>query len=519
MPHTQMIYDSDDSDFSETDVSIQGHRGGRAHFRRRSISRPRVSETLLSPPPQRGVFRSSSTGRRRDRERDRPVNVMIHNDLEQRSNNASSSKPRMKQSKMVEVPDLDEEEISRSRGRAATGVSREASPYHRDYELAFSQRLLEHDNTRQDLEIFKHQQEIERLERELQKHRERAENPRNAHESSLLHADEDWYEAKISERMRWMEKLEKQERKARSEEVRQRIIEEEIRKADAQRRLEKFEKKTHEEEEREKADAQRRLEKFERKIHEEEEHEKAEAAWRLKKFEESEKEAADQKELMKKIELQKLKELADAQKEKAKRDKLKQEFIEEQERAAREANEKRQQELLMKKAAIEEWKMEQEKAKQRAKEEQEKKDKEFRDRLRHEFGYTEEEIEKMLNKEKKEEKEKKKEHKEHDQKQLEESSRTTWIKVHRKHLLPETLLAYNLPWDWDERDTNYIIIKRWVSEDFQEELFSHTRRIREGKMIAQTSSSTTELKVNDRNKDKMYLVRKKSPSRRLRLFL
>jgi hypothetical protein len=22
--------------------------------------------------------------------------------------------------------------------------------------------------------------------------------------------------------------------------------------------------------------------------------------------------------------------------------------------------------------------------------------------------------------------------------------------VHRKHLLPETLLAYNLPWDWDE---------------------------------------------------------------------
>jgi hypothetical protein len=95
-------------------------------------------------------------------------------------------------------------------------------------------------------------------------------------------------------------------------------------------------------------------------------------------------------------------------------------------------------------------------------------------------------------------------------------------------------VAYNLPWDWDEvssssiqkpppssnnnpllqHDSNYIIIKKWVTEDFQEELFAHSRRIREGKIIAQTSSSTTELKVNDRKKDKMYLVRKKSPGRR-----
>ncbi|OJJ37874.1 hypothetical protein ASPWEDRAFT_39598 [Aspergillus wentii DTO 134E9] len=26
----------------------------------------------------------------------------------------------------------------------------------------------------------------------------------------------------------------------------------------------------------------------------------------------------------------------------------------------------------------------------------------------------------------------------------------TWIKVHRKYLLPDTLMAYRLPWDWDE---------------------------------------------------------------------
>ncbi|KAL2868161.1 uncharacterized protein BJX67DRAFT_62855 [Aspergillus lucknowensis] len=26
----------------------------------------------------------------------------------------------------------------------------------------------------------------------------------------------------------------------------------------------------------------------------------------------------------------------------------------------------------------------------------------------------------------------------------------TWMKIHRKHLLPATLVAYDLPWDWDE---------------------------------------------------------------------
>lgn len=73
--------------------------------------------------------------------------------------------------------------------------------------------------------------------------------------------------------------------------------------------------------------------------------------------------------------------------------------------------------------------------------------------------------------------------------------------------------------DWyQQRDSNYIIIKQWISEDFQEELFDHTRRLREGKLITQTSNTLTELKVNDRKKDKMYLVRKKSPSRRAWIF-
>ena len=72
--------------------------------------------------------------------------------------------------------------------------------------------------------------------------------------------------------------------------------------------------------------------------------------------------------------------------------------------------------------------------------------------------------------------------------------------------------------DCGQLDGNYIIIKQWISEDFQEELFAHSRRLREGKLVAQHSSTLTELKVNDRKKDKMYLVRKKNPGSRAWIF-
>lgn len=49
-------------------------------------------------------------------------------------------------------------------------------------------------------------------------------------------------------------------------------------------------------------------------------------------------------------------------------------------------------------------------------------------------------------------------------------------------------------------------------------MFAHTRRLREGKLVTQHSSTLTELKVNDRKKDKMYLVRKKNPGARAWIF-
>lgn len=66
-----------------------------------------------------------------------------------------------------------------------------------------------------------------------------------------------------------------------------------------------------------------------------------------------------------------------------------------------------------------------------------------------------------------------------------------------------------------QNDRNYILIKEYISEEVQEELFAHTERIRGGrKLIEHTSSSQVELKIPEKgNKDKMYLVRKKSPRR------
>ncbi|KAJ5899087.1 hypothetical protein N7495_003831 [Penicillium taxi] len=512
-------YDSEDSEFSETDISVHGgsvHGGRRSgsSFHRRSSHHRRperreykeFKETVLSPVLSSRHIRSASTGGRRPHRHSPEAQVpavMIVNEQATRSSNANSNKPRRVQNKTKIYENESDEALAGHSGRHRAGttvsVSREhsRSPFHRDYELMMNQRMLDRNDVRQDLDIWKQQQEIERLERELERHREKVEAPRevlrDVRETRRLREEEEWYEDEISERLH-------------------------------------------------------RLERYEKQSREEEEAKKAEHRWRLKKFEEAEKEAAEKEELKAKMKQQRLAEIAKQQADDAERDRIKKEIQEEEMRQAREAEEARAKEAAMKAAAVEEWKREQERIAKAQKEEAERRDKEFRDRLRVEFGYNEEEIEAILNKKKKDEadkaakekqeaedkekaeKEKEKAEKEKKEKEEEEEKKkkeelkiieerkTTWIKVHRKHLLPETLLAYGLPWEWDERDSNYIIIKRWIDDDFQETLFAHTRRLRDNKVIAQTSHSTTELRINDRGKDRMYLVRKKSPGRKFRIF-
>ncbi|GAB1216869.1 hypothetical protein ATERTT37_006088 [Aspergillus terreus] len=447
--------------------------------------RQHSSTAYLSPIVQDiHLHRSASTGarRRRDRDRERPsqppaVIVDIRND----SRNKSSNKNR-RQQEYVDPFETDDETLLRShrRPRANTGsISREASPRAsapavaappppppRDYDLVVGQRLLERSDARQDFELLKQQQEIERLERELARHKEHQQQLQHRDHSQTrpIVIDDGWYEDDLSERLH-------------------------------------------------------RLDRLERKQRAEEEQRRAEQRHKLRLWEEEQRRQQEEEEVKAKLHERKLKELQQKIEEEEERERIKKEIRDEEARLALEKAEKEKKLALMKQAAIEEWKLAEEKRKIAEREAKEKADEEFRNRLRAEFGYTEEEIEKLLKKKEDKEKDKGKEKKDDkDDEKEEEDHRRTWIKVHRKYLLPDTLIAYRLPWDWDEHDRNYIIIKQWITEDMQEELFSHTRRIREGKLVTQTSSSQTELRVRDGKKDKLYLVRKKSPSRRAFLF-
>lgn len=67
-------------------------------------------------------------------------------------------------------------------------------------------------------------------------------------------------------------------------------------------------------------------------------------------------------------------------------------------------------------------------------------------------------------------------------KKAQKKKRPTWIKVHRKYLSWRTLDAFDLPWEWDSGDGDFMIIKRWVDEGDQERLYEHTRDMRERRL-------------------------------------
>lgn len=71
-----------------------------------------------------------------------------------------------------------------------------------------------------------------------------------------------------------------------------------------------------------------------------------------------------------------------------------------------------------------------------------------------------------------------------------------------------TELIFNL----GQRDTEYILIKEYINDELQERLFAHTKKIRSRRLIEAPIEKQTILKVNDKKKDKMYLVRKKDSS-------
>ncbi|EED24292.1 conserved hypothetical protein [Talaromyces stipitatus ATCC 10500] len=506
-----------ESEFSETDVSF--HRPGRrTSVKRRSFSRTRrhspSSNAFLSPVAIASpVRRSASTGGRRRRGDDPIVVVDVHNDVHAKQDSRDHRRSKIEQ-RMAREDDIEEIDIIRSHRRpriiADVPASRTPSPrqQQRDWELLMDQRILAKNDIRQDLELAKQQQEIERLERQIAKSREQRRDERHGSVSRRRLAEEELWEDELAERLRKLELLERAKRS-----------EEEDRLVDYRskiKKLEEIEREQRTAEEQKLADYRakvKRLEEAERKAAEEEE---ARRLAKIKRLEEMERKAAEEEEAKRLAQEKHLKEIEKREKIKAERDRIIKEIKDEEARKALEEEQRKKELAELKRKAIMEWQQAEEARKLKEIEEQKAKDKEFRERLKLEFGYSEEEIEKMLKK-KHEQQEKKEEKKEGAIVVLEPPrEKTTFIRVHRKYLLPATLDAYKLPWDWDDRDGNYIIIKQWISEDFQEELFAHTRRLRGhggGKLIEETSTTLTELKVNDRKRDKMYLVRKKNPGK------
>ncbi|OXV10772.1 hypothetical protein Egran_01466 [Elaphomyces granulatus] len=576
------------SDYSESDVSVDK----RAYVKKkRSTSRHRNhrdTKAYLVPAP---VQRSASTGGRRSRREQQPPTVVvdINNDMTSRHLNKDRTKVTPKY--YGEVADTSEKEVrSHRRHRASSTVSsRTPSPYQRDWEMVVDQRLLKNNDTRQDFELMKHeqeigamkhQQEIERLERLLSKDREPHREP--PREVQLVRQEEDYYDDDVNEKLR--KKLDRQERKKQLEEERRLIeLREKAKKLEERERLiteedrakrltrdqqlqelEKREKEKSEvdrkirdrqyhdleKKEREKSDLERLLR--DRQLHDLEKKEKEKYdldrlvhEQQLRELEKKEKERVDLEKLTRE---QKFRELERREKDKAERDRIRKEIKDEEARRELEEQELKKEQDKIRAAAIEEYKRVEERKRMEALREKEKRDREFNGRLKA-LGYTDEQIDGIVNKRKKEEMEKMEQEKERIEKMerekrekekrererrekekrereedidvRESETKITYIKVNRKYLLPDTLNAYRLPWEWDEvskvyprvaRDGNYIIIKTYVSKELQEELFAHTRRLREPKLITEQSSSLTELKVNDKNKDKLYLVRKKSPA-------
>ncbi|KAL9004727.1 MAG: hypothetical protein Q9188_002454 [Gyalolechia gomerana] len=83
---------------------------------------------------------------------------------------------------------------------------------------------------------------------------------------------------------------------------------------------------------------------------------------------------------------------------------------------------------------------------------------------------------------------------------IERTKAPTYIKIHRKYLEQRTLDEFKLPWERDRRDSNYFVIKRWMDENERDELFYHTRKLREQRQIYNSTVARSK-----ENEGKSYL--------------
>lgn len=77
------------------------------------------------------------------------------------------------------------------------------------------------------------------------------------------------------------------------------------------------------------------------------------------------------------------------------------------------------------------------------------------------------------------------------------------IRIPRKDILPETLDVFELPWEYDDTDGDYIIIKKRINDEFQQQLYRHTAESRKsglGSNEIGRNNSNNDTKRNDRSR-------------------
>ncbi|KAF2120524.1 hypothetical protein BDV96DRAFT_594978 [Lophiotrema nucula] len=359
--------------------------------------------------------------------------------------------------------------------------------------------------------------QIDELKHELRKNRSRSRSAQHHHyrDESPNHAYDKWQLDRANERLKEAEDklaLEKREdlvkrkmelhylkdRHEREEEA-ERIRREEDRfKKDFELKMEKEERKKMldaqaKDTERKRIIAENTA-KLDREAREEKEaREQAVAEYRRKRLDDEEKAKAEKDKVIADF---KRKEFEDAQKaKKAKEDLLAQLAIEEQKRKAEEKAQYEAFELMQK---------------QKRQEEKEKRDKQeaeleeaMRKRLAH-FGFQENQISAMI----KPEEAAKLHQGQTPLNPLRLTHQPTYVKVHRDHLSVDTLQYYDIPFEYDRGDPEYLIILREMDQKETEILFEHTRRLR---------SRGTPLLIEQRkdhgHKDYAWVRRKRSVSR------
>ena len=148
--------------------------------------------------------------------------------------------------------------------------------------------------------------------------------------------------------------------------------------------------------------------------------------------------------------LAKLAELEREEEERRRKKQLQDELLVQQAKERMEAEKRKKEQDELKKQAIEEWEKKEKERKAKEEREKEEADKEYDERMRKTLlrnGYSYDQIEKIM---RKGENGKGEGSKGKEPSNMVSLSRPTHIKVARRHLDPETLDLYQLPWEWDE---------------------------------------------------------------------